>query len=476
MSVTDGNQVIFFQTGTTISIASDFTKTSLIQPRSTPEGGENALSSLGIFATKVASKPLNIVVSIIAANCLGPDEKGIAAWIVALVSVAGYVFGFGCGSAIRFFLVGRKETLKQLAWTSIAMGLFNGLVGAVVISALIRFDLLGSLMSSISVATKWAIVASVPLTTIESVLSRALIGEARYRFTNLLELASAVLYPGLLILFVLLFDWGLIGANLAFFATRGLSFLATMGYVFREYVPAWRFDWEVCWRSYSYGFRIWVGGLSIFLNMYLDSLFVGWTTSAATMGNYSIAVTIARSVLMLPQAINIVLTNRLIGQERQQAIQEAAKLHRATFWIVTCASAVLGILGYALLPILMPSYNETPIVFLILLAGSICSASFTILNSYFVSQGMPGRSSIAQLVGFLVGGIVTPILVWNWSGVGGAVGSSLIYFIIAVLMWYFFWLQSSREAMGILALRMTDCEWVLSQIKAALRRIRQKPA
>ena len=151
-------------------------------------------------------------------------------------------------------------------------------------------------------------------------------------------------------------------------------------------------------------------------------------------------------------------------------------LHRSTFWIVAFASIVLGVVGYIFLPIVMPAFKETPVVFLILLFGSICSASFTILNSYFASQGMPGRSSIAQLVGFLVGGIVTPLLVWKWSGIGGAIGSSLIYLIIAVLMWYFFWRQNSREAMRVFAFRSTDWEWIASQIKAATGRIRQTPA
>jgi O-antigen/teichoic acid export membrane protein len=434
------------------------------------------LSSLGIFATKVVAKPFNIAVSIIAANFLGPADKGVAAWIMVLVSISAYVFGFGCGSAIRFLLAGRTETLKHLAWTSIVMGLVNGLVGSFSILLLVQVDLLGSLTHAIPQSIKWVIIVSIPLMVVESVLNRALIGEARYKFINQMELGSAVLYPLLLMLFIFVFEWGLFGANLAFFATRGSSFLATIIYVFREYAPIRRFDWDFCRRSYSYGLRIWIGGLSIFLNMYLDSLFVGWTMSAATMGNYSIAVTIARSVMMMPQAINIVLTNRLIGLDRHQAVREAVMLHRSTFWIVALASAILGAIGYFVLPIAMPEFEETPIVFLILLVGSICSASFTILNSFFASQGMPGRSSIAQLVGFLVGGIVTPILVWKWSGIGGAIGSSMIYLIIAVIMWYFLWQQNSREAMKAFAFRLADWKWIMGQMRAATIRFRGKPA
>lgn len=422
------------------------------------------------------AKPLNIIISIIAANILGPEEKGVAAWIIVLISIAAYVFSFGCGSAIRFLLAGRSETLKHLAWTSIAVGFLNGTVGSVVIATLAYNDMLGLLTKAIPETTKWAILVLIPVMVVESVLNRALIGEARYKFINLLELASALFYPLLLVLFVIFFDWGLLGANLAFFITRGTCLVGTLIYVFREYTPIWRFDWDICLRSYTYGLRVWLGGMTVFLNMYLDSLFVGWSMPAATMGSYSIAVTIARSVMILPQAVNIVLTNRLIGLERHQAIQETALLHRSTFWVVILASIVLGGIGYVLLPLAMPEFKETPSVFLILLLGSICSASFTILNSFFASQGMPGRSSIAQVVGFLLGGFVTPFLVWKWSGIGGAIGSSLIYFIIAVIMWFFFWWQNSNVAVRAFEFRLADWNWIVGQIKAATGLLRRTPS
>jgi O-antigen/teichoic acid export membrane protein len=142
--------------------------------------------------------------------------------------------------------------------------------------------------------------------------------------------------------------------------------------------------------------------------------------------------------------------------------------------LMSAAAIVLGIGGYILMPLVMPAFKETPIVFLILLIGTVCSASTTILNSYFASQGMPGRSSIAQLAGFLVGGVLTPLLILKWSTIGGAMGSSLIYLIIAGLMWYFFWRQNSREALGVFALRATDWAWLAGQIKAVGVRFKRK--
>ncbi|MFN9249307.1 MAG: hypothetical protein ACK6DS_19800, partial [Planctomycetota bacterium] len=133
--------------------------------------GAAALSSLGILATKLAAKPFNVVVSIIVANHLGPDDKGIAAWIVVLVSIAAYFFGFGCGSAIRFLLAGRSETLRELAWTSIAMGLLNGLIGSISLATMAHYDLMGPLSRELSPELRYTIIVCLPFLVIETILN-----------------------------------------------------------------------------------------------------------------------------------------------------------------------------------------------------------------------------------------------------------------------------------------------------------------
>lgn len=432
------------------------------------------MQSLGILATKLAGKPFGVVVSVIAANFLGPESKGIAAWIVVLVSIASYTFGFGCASALRFVLVRTKQNLTDLAWSAIAMGLFNGLLGAITIWFLAEKQWLGNLTQQIPAGMMEVIVVSLPFFVLDNMFTRALIGEQRYKFVNLSELATNVGFSLLMVLLVIVLDWGLLGANIAFFASRWGQFLANLVYIFVQYRPRLTLNWDVCRESYAYGLRIWLGGLTIFMNMYIDSLFVGWTMPAATMGNYSVAVTIARSLQMLPQAINVVLTNRLIGLPNQQAIQETALLHRVTLWLVAVVAVCIAVLGWLVLPWILPAFDQTPMVFLILLVGSVCSASFTILNSYFASQGMPGRSSLAQLVGFFIGGIATPFLVYRWSGIGGAIGSSLIYLVIAGLMWYFFWRRNSREAWGLFTWRPTDWQWFKTQLGMVTSRLRKR--
>ena len=461
------------------SESASFSNSSEPFPDLTPEreqlpGGSSALSALGILATKLAAKPLMIIISVLTAIYLGPEDKGFASWIVVVTSTAAFFFSFGCGAAIRFLVAGRKETLKDLAWTSIGIGLFNGLFGAVLLGSLMHFNCLGGLTASLPLVWRWSITLLVPIMVLESVLNRALIGELRYKVVNLLELSGTLLYSVLLVAMVLIAGWGLVGANYAYFGSKLVVFGGTVGYVFRQYTPIWRFDWEICRKSYSYGLRIWIGGLSSYLNMYIDSLFVGLGSTAATLGNYSVAVTIARSLMTLPQAINMVLTNRLVGLKKREAIREAALLHRSTFWLVVLTAMLIGVVGFFALPWLMPEYVETPVVFLILLVGSICMASFTIINSYFAAQGMPGRSSIAQLTGFAVGGVATPLMVGLWGGYGAAIASSSIYVIIATLMWYFFWRQDCREARNLFAMRVTDWKWMSAQMQAAIRRLRKK--
>ncbi|MFN9916632.1 MAG: hypothetical protein ACK53L_28840, partial [Pirellulaceae bacterium] len=132
-----------------------------------------------------------------------------------------------------------------------------------------HYDLMGPLSRELSPELRYTIIVCLPFLVIETILNRALIGESRYKFTNLVEFGSSFLYSLLLIFLVLVLHWELYGANLALFLTRGISVFATVFYVFRVYSPVFLIDWEVCYRSYYYGFRVWNGGMTVFMNMYL---------------------------------------------------------------------------------------------------------------------------------------------------------------------------------------------------------------
>lgn len=436
--------------------------------------GKTAQSVIEIIGTKIAGKPLNLIVSIVVANYLGPSEKGLAAWVVVIVNVASFFFSFGCGSAIRFIVGGGSGVLNAVAWTSIVIGVANGLIGSITLTTLIHYDMLGKLTGELSVATRWLIILILPCLVVEINLNRALIGEHCYRFINLIELGGLISYSLLLFIFVILLEGGSKGANIAFFISKALTFVLTVSYVFRAYRPRINLDWRVVVQSYNYGLRTWIGGMFSFVGIYLDSLLVGWVLPSASLGNYSVAIALSRSLSALPLAINTVFTNRMIGMEKRQALRETALLHRITFWIMIICSLILSIFGYFLLPYFVPKFKEIPDVLSVLLVGTICAGSTTIFNSYFASQGMPGRSSMSQLFGVLIGAAVTPLFVSKWAGLGGALSSSLMNLAILGFMWFLFWQKSSIDAIGAFALRRGDWLWVFKQIRAVSDRMKDR--
>lgn len=442
-------------------------------PQYAVKAGSAALSSIAILATKVACKPLNVLVSILTANLLGPADKGIVAWVVVLVSVGSYLYGLGCGSAIRFLVASSKKNLTDVGWTVVSLGIINGVLGGLSTLALFEYNLLGSIGGLISYETKWFIVGAMPVFVTETMLSRALIGESRYRFTNLVELTSGIFYPLLLSLFVLVLHQGVFGANLAFFASRIGCAIAVVVYVFRSYKPVFIFDRKLFVDAYSYGLRIWIGGLAIFLNMYIDTLFVGWFMAPSSLGNYSLASTIAKTLTVVSQAVNLVLTNTMIGSRANDAAERTAKIHRLLFVSVMLLAVVLAIAGGIAIPLLMPEFKMTPLLSSILLIGTIASTSYTVLNCYFLSQGLPGRSSISQIAGLALALLVTPIAVYRWDAIGGALASSATNVFIAILMLWFFLRRCSLRLRDVFIPSIQDWGWTVRQVKLATARLRE---
>lgn len=425
----------------------------------------SVLNTIEIFWAKFASKPINILVSIQVANLLGPDDKGVTTWVVVLVNVASYIFSFGCGSAIRYLCAGKNKNLKDVAWTTVVIGLANGAVGSLLAAILIRFDLLGKVTREVSDGAQWAIVASIPHLVVDSILSRALVGEQQYRFVNLLEIIGSMFYSLLLFILVSICHYGIFGANLAFFASKIITALATIIYVFSVYSPTFCFNRDVFFQSYNYGLRSWLGGLLVVLSAYIDSFFIGMALNSSQLGNYSIAAALAKVPLLIPISINPVLINRLIGEHKTKATSDAAMIHRLTFWMVLLVSIVFSLIVYILMPRLLPQYLDAPSIFLILIIGTIFSGSSIILGAFFASQGMPGRSSLSQLFACLLGLLLTPVMVHHWQSVGGAISSVLSNLVFFIAMCGFFLAETRIGGSWLFKIRFVDFLWLNSRVK-----------
>jgi len=437
-------------------------------------GHKSALSVIGILAATIAARPFSIVVSIVAANYLGPHDKGIAALIIVLSMSIASIATLGCGAAVKFFIARRDDSLKDVGWTTLAMGLANGLIASALVVILLANDWLGKSVSELPWLLKASIVCIIPLATIKLILFRALMGDRRFKVVNILELTTSIAYSALMVILVMFAKMGLAGAVIAFLVPQVAVSAVAICALFAIYQPTFAFDWYICRRAYSYGLRDWIGSLSKQVNLSLDSVILGVVAPAAVLGNYTVALTISKSLLFIPLAITPVLLNRVAEQPQDVAFQLAARIHRTLLYMNILMAIAVGLIVFAILPHIMPAYTEVPLILALLLAGPICLTSFSIMACYCSGRGMPGRSSMAHLMGFLFGAIAYPLMIMKYGAVGGAIACSATYAVSMIALICFVGRTNPGQIHKLFVLQPSDIGWFYSQLSVIAGPLRRR--
>lgn len=434
------------------------------EPPKKQEGNHAVWDTLGILCTRIIARPFTILISLMTAIYLGPEDKGLVAWMTVLMISSSNIFSFGCAAAVKYHISKGTTSIKDFTLTTILMGLVNGVGASLILGLLIHFNLLGRVTSELPEVWQLATLIIVPIISIRFVLTLALMGDSRFKIVNGLELGISVLYALLLVALVIVGGLGLTGAASSLIASQAMMSFLTLAIVIYKYRPVFRIDMKQAFETYSYGIRTWVGSLCNQLNLSLDSLVVGMIAPAATLGNYSVAVTISRSLMMLPTSLGPVLTNRLVKLKTQEMIDSVSRIHRLAMGAIIVLATVMGILGCTILPWIMPAYADVPLLLVILLVGTVFLCSFSIVSCFFHSNGAPGKPSIAQMLGLIAALIVTPVLVWKYGGTGAALASSATYLVSMLGLLWLYRRSTGAHLSKLYTVSRSDFSWLGGQL------------
>ena len=123
---------------------------------------------------------------------------------------------------------------------------------------------------------------------------------------------------------------------------------------------------------------------------------------------------------------------------------------------------------------MLADFNDIPSLILILLLGAIFYSSYHVLSSYFTGSGQPEKSGYCQIPA-LIGSLMSyPILAPHLGALGAAIGSSLSYFLMYLMITWLFSKNIRPEKSQLFRFRLSDVTWILKQIKLLLKKISLK--
>lgn len=436
--------------------------------------------SMGNFLTLLVLFPLTIAVNIVVTRILGPSEKGIFSFLLLLGEAMLPVLYLGFGVGVIFYVSAEKYKPKSVVISLLAIGLVKGILITGFIYFLWSNGMLGQTAKEIPPEAMLPILAVLPLSGIQTMSKQLFKGCSQFRLLNIITLVDQISNALLLLGLVVFTELALIGAIWAVVIKKIIATFLIIFILFRSHPPEWKINMSFIRDCYSYGIKAWVGNMATRANEKFDQLILGFFASSSLLGYYSVAYSLVRFLGFIPQAVAPVMFNMIAKtNDLKKSAHMLARVHRVLIILVGLMALALGISAYWLIPWLYgEAFRNAFIPFIILLPGMFTyMASRRIINKFLAANGMPGKTSIVEGVGAVVGMTCYLILIPLYDVIGAAVGSTLAYLVSTGLAHYFFRQLIPKGEVNLFRVGFNDLRWMWDKLEGSfsiLRKMRKR--
>jgi O-antigen/teichoic acid export membrane protein len=436
--------------------------------------------TLGNFFTHLVMFPITIAVSILVARVLGPSDRGIYAFVLLMGQSLLPILFLGFGVGVLYMISSERYHAKEVTLSCLAIGLGKGIIISLLLGFLWYNQWLGQTAREIGPEVMLPVLVVLPLSGIWSVSTQILKGNSLFGMLNILTLSTALLNAIFLTLFVLILKMSLQGAVIAIILQQVLTNAVVLFIVFRKFKPRFKISLDFIKASYNYGIKGWVGNMASRANEKFDQLILSFFASSTLLGYYAIAFSLVRFIGYLPQAVTPVLFNIVARtKDVQKSAVLTAQVHRAMMISVGILTVGLAIAGYWMIPFLYgEAFRASYIPFLILLPGMfVYMASRRVINKFLGANGFPGKMSIVEGSGAVIGLILYIILIPIMDINGAALGSTVAYIVSGGVALYFFYRLVPRKSVNLFRVSWKDVRWILARLEgafSALKKVRRR--
>jgi O-antigen/teichoic acid export membrane protein len=398
-------------------------------------------AAIETFASQVAVAVLSFGNVLVIARTIGPEGRGIFAFLV-VVSLFGAGIALAGMDEATINFAGRDPHLRPtLATNALILSLVLGLAvgGALAIIDAV-FPGIGP---GDEEWLRWLALALIPVLVVKFALKFLIAADYHFRTANI----SWILPPlANLIIYGVLAAAGKLTAASAFAVwgmTHLLATLLLVVFVMRRGAGFGRPSVEVARRVLGFGWKSQLGRMMMLGNLRLDQLLVGALAGASELGIYSVAAACSEVLAYVPAAVEIAQRPYLVRASGQEAGLRAARIFRVSVLITAALTVGLLALSPWLVPLLF-GHEFTPAVsqVQILALGAFGMLALKQLCGALTAQQHPGLAATGAMAAFIVTVALDLILIPSHGGLGAAIASTAAYTTggvvgIAIFLRYF---------------------------------------
>ncbi len=388
--------------------------------------GPKTRSVLITLAARWLAMPLSIVSGAVIARLLGPEGRGLVAWVILVPSFAASLSSLGLASSVTYLSRTGTCSLSAVTSTAVLGALALGTSASALVAGLLWLGWLPD--NGASPAVTGMMLASVPMILASLFLRGALVTNDQFGSYNTLMVLGGVMPPIASILLVAGLGLGVFGAVLAVVTWQALDVLASTVVLRRGGVSIFQPDPSIVRPALQYGLRSHVGSIAQKLNLRLDQFLLGAVFSVSSLGLYTVAVRLAGLLSLLPDAIGVVLFPSIAGANRDWAAQTTAWLLRLTLVAGLLMASVLALTAEFLIVLIYgEAFRASVAPFLVALPGTLFLSLAKVATKFIDGTGRPEISSGCTTAGLVVGGLCLVPFTQTWGLAGAAAAAGLGY-------------------------------------------------
>ncbi|HMU04497.1 MAG TPA: oligosaccharide flippase family protein, partial [Saprospiraceae bacterium] len=162
--------------------------------------------------TKLAIYPISFISSVVVARILGPEDRGVYAYLLLIVSFVIPIFSLGVGGGITYMVSSKKYSPKESGFSAFTIGLTLGVLLSFILYLGWYLKILGITGNNLSFFELVILLISLIFSATYFMISRILFGDSKFIEMNWITILQGLLNPIFLITFVWILALGINGA------------------------------------------------------------------------------------------------------------------------------------------------------------------------------------------------------------------------------------------------------------------------
>lgn len=382
-------------------------------------------NSAARFLADGAGLVFGLGAAVITARFLGPEGKGLFSSLTFLAGLMMQTCSIGLGDAAIVLVGQKKATLQEAVSASIAAALTSSLLGAL---GMWSVGLLAFRRDWTEIRAAMLVAClGLPIAVCAYLLSFVLSAEERIvASSTVLATTSSVSTLGLLV-FVALIELGVTGAAVATVLGSAAAFVVAASLVMRTGLtlrPRW--NGRYMRAALRYGVSVEVSYIVTVMFLRVDLLLVYALGGSASAGQYSVGLTVAALVGLLPIAISNATFPRLANIDDVKAQELTAEAFRFGLTAALAAGLMLAVTVPVAIPLLFGApFRPAVVPTLVLIPGAIAWSCQWLLCRAWAARGrtglLIGSFSMSLVIMCALDYVLIPAF-----GIGGAALGSLL--------------------------------------------------